>query len=203
MDRALREFRIRGVRTNIPFLENVVNHRAFQSGAVTTSFLDDTRDLFRFTARRDRATRLMTYLGEVIVNGNPEMKGKRPPISTREAPVPLAPTSLPPRGTRQLLEEMGAERFADWTREQKHLLVTDTTFRDAHQSLMATRMRTHDMLRIARFVAHEMAGLYSLEMWGGATFDVAMRFLREDPWQRLDDLREAIPNSFSNPYASN
>ncbi|UCF35833.1 MAG: pyruvate carboxylase [Acidobacteriota bacterium] len=194
MDRALREFRIRGVRTNIPFLENVVNHQAFQNGAVTTSFLDETRELFRFTARRDRATRLMTYLGEVIVNGNPEMKGRKPPLLTREAPVPSSPAGSPPPGTRQLLDQMGAEKFAEWTREQKHLLITDTTFRDAHQSLMATRMRTHDMMRIARFVAHEMAGLYSLEMWGGATFDVALRFLREDPWHRLDELRETIPN---------
>ncbi len=194
MDRALREFRIRGVRTNIPFLENVVNHPKFRSGGVTTSFIDETPALFHFKPRRDRATKLLTYLGEVVVNGNPEMKGKRPPETIRPAPVPKPAPADPPPGTRQLLEELGPEGFAAWTRDQKQLLFTDTTFRDAHQSLMATRLRTFDMLRIAPWVAHRLHGLYSLEMWGGATFDVAMRFLREDPWRRLAELRELIPN---------
>ena len=194
MDRALREFRIRGVRTNIPFLENVVNHPKFRSGEVTTSFIDETPALFHFKPRRDRATKLLTYLGEVIVNGNPEMKGKRPPETIRPAPAPKPAPADPPPGTRQLLEELGPEGFAAWTRDQKQLLFTDTTFRDAHQSLMATRLRTFDMLRIAPWVAHRLHGLYSLEMWGGATFDVAMRFLREDPWRRLAELRELIPN---------
>ena len=194
MDRALREFRIRGVRTNIPFLENVVNHPRFRAGEVTTSFLDQTPGLFRFSARRDRATRLLHYLGHVAVNGNPEMKGKTPPRTLRTAPIPRPELSAPPPGTRQLLAELGPEEFAAWTRSQKRLLLTDTTFRDAHQSLMATRMRTHDMLNIANWVAHRMHGLYSLEMWGGATFDVSMRFLLEDPWSRLGRLREAIPN---------
>ncbi len=194
MDRALREFRIRGVRTNIPFLENVVNHPKFRSGGVTTSFIDETPALFHFKPRRDRATKLLTYLGEVIVNGNPEMKGKRPPETIRPAPVPKPVPGDPPPGTRQLLEELGPEGFAAWTRDQKQLLFTDTTFRDAHQSLMATRLRTFDMLRIAGWVAQKLHGLYSLEMWGGATFDVAMRFLREDPWRRLAELRELIPN---------
>jgi pyruvate carboxylase len=194
MARALREFRIRGLRTNIPFLENVVNHPKFRAGQVTTSFLDETPSLFRFPVRRDRATKLLSYLGEVIVNGNPEMQGKTPPAELRPARVPAHIAGEPPRGTRQLLDELGAEGFARWTREQDRLLLTDTTFRDAHQSLMATRLRTYDMLRIANFVAHRMHGLYSLEMWGGATFDVAMRFLLEDPWVRLARLREAIPN---------
>ncbi len=194
MDRALREFRIRGVRTNIPFLENVVNHPKFQAGEVTTSFLDETPGLFRFTARRDRATRLLTYLGDVVVNGNPEMAGKKPPEALRPAPVPKRAPGAPPAGTRQLLEEMGPERFAAWTRSQKQLLFTDTSLRDAHQSLMATRLRTYDMLRIANFVAHRMPHLYSLEMWGGATFDASMRFLLEDPWRRLAELRKEIPN---------
>ncbi len=194
MDRALREFRVRGVRTNIPFLENVVNHPKFQAGEVTTSFLDETPGLFRFAARRDRATKLLRYLGEVAVNGNPEIAGKRTPTTLRRAPVPEPDHSPPPAGTRQLLAEMGPERFAAWTRSQKQLLFTDTTFRDAHQSLMATRVRTFDMLRIANFVAHRLHGLYSLEMWGGATFDASMRFLHEDPWLRLSELRRRIPN---------
>ncbi len=194
MDRALREFRIRGVKTNIPFLENVVNHPQFLAGETTTRFIDQTEGLFNFAHRHDRATRLLTYLGEVIVNQNPEVANKPKPASIRAAPIPPRDSAQPPPGTRQLLDSLGAEGFADWTRSQKQLLITDTTFRDAHQSLMATRVRTHDMLAIANFVSHRLHNLYSLEMWGGATFDVALRFLLEDPWQRLQKLREAIPN---------
>ena len=194
MDRALREFRIRGVKTNIPFLENVVNHPTFQSGQATTSFIDQTKELFQLAPRRDRATKLLTYLGEVIVNGNPEVANKPRPKTIRIAPIPEHDTSTPPKGTKQLLDELGPEKFAEWTRAQKRLLLTDTTFRDAHQSLMATRVRTYDMLAIANYVSHKLHNLYSLEMWGGATFDVALRFLLEDPWERLRRLREAIPN---------
>ena len=194
MDRALREFRIRGVKTNIPFLENVVNHPLFQAGQATTTFIDGTPELFRFAPRRDRATRLLTYLGEIIVNKNPEVAGKPKPAVLRAAPIPPHDASAPPEGTRQLLERLGPEKFAEWTRQQHRLLLTDTTFRDAHQSLMATRVRTHDMLAIANFVSHRLSNLYSLEMWGGATFDVALRFLHEDPWHRLEKLRQAIPN---------
>ncbi len=194
MDRALREFRIRGVKTNIPFLENVVNDPVFQAGEATTRFIDQTPELFRFSNRRDRATRLLTYLGEVIVNKNPEVANRPRPESIRPAPIPPHNAAQPPAGTRQLLDQLGAKGFAQWTTSQKRLLITDTTFRDAHQSLMATRVRTHDMLAIANFVAHRLHNLYSLEMWGGATFDVGLRFLHEDPWQRLQKLREAIPN---------
>ncbi len=194
MDRSLREFRIRGVKTNIPFLENVVNNPRFQAGEVTTSFLDETPALFKFTPRRDRATKILSYLGEVIVNGNPEVAGKPKPASIRPARVPAHDSSAPPAGTKQLLDELGPEKFAAWTRQQQRLLMTDTTFRDAHQSLMATRVRTYDMAAIANFVAHRLHGLYSLEMWGGATFDVSLRFLLEDPWLRLRRLRELIPN---------
>jgi pyruvate carboxylase len=194
MDRALREFRVRGVKTNIPFLENMVNNPQFQAGDVTTSFLDEHPELFRFTPRRDRATKLLRYLGEVIVNGNPEVSGKPRPEHFSTPVIPEHDPSPPPPGTRQLLDEAGPEKFAEWTRAQKRLLLTDTTFRDAHQSLLATRVRTHDMMGIANFVAHRLANLYSLEMWGGATFDVSMRFLHEDPWQRLRRLREEIPN---------
>jgi pyruvate carboxylase len=194
MDRCLREFRVRGVKTNIPFLENVVNHADFQAGRVTTGWLEQTPELFTFTPRRDRATKLLTYLGEVIVNGNPTVAGKTPPARIDFAPVPAYEVAEPPKGTRQLLAELGPEKFAEWTRSQERLLLTDTTFRDAHQSLLATRVRTYDMLRIAHMMAHRLHNLYSLEMWGGATFDVAMRFLHEDPWLRLRELREAIPN---------
>ena len=194
MDRALREFRIRGVKTNIPFLENVVNHPVFESGRVTTGFLDENPGLFRFTARQDRATKLLTYVADVIVNGNPEVKGKPAPVKLVDAPIPDQITGAPPRGTRQILDELGAEKFAAWTSRQKRLLITDTTLRDAHQSLMATRVRTYDMAAIANFVAHRLPELYSLEMWGGATFDVSMRFLLEDPWKRLRRLRELVPN---------
>ena len=194
MDRALREFRIRGVKTNIPFLENVVNHPVFQSGLVTTNFLDETPSLFTFKPRKDRATRLLTYIGEVTVNGNPEVKGKRIPTKLKHTPVPDPVTAAPPAGTKQRLDALGADGFAAWTARQKRLLLTDTTLRDAHQSLMATRVRTYDMAAIANFIAHQLPQLYSLEMWGGATFDVSMRFLLEDPWMRLRRLRELVPN---------
>jgi len=194
MDRGLREFRVRGVKTNIPFLENVVNHPVFQSGRATTRFIEETPGLFAFLQRRDRATRLLTYLGEVIVNGNPEVKGKPAPEQFRRAPAPPHDPQRPAPGTRQILEKLGPVKFAEWTRAQKRLLITDTTFRDAHQSLMATRVRTYDLAAISDFVAHRLSNLYSLETWGGATFDVAMRFLLEDPWARLRRLRELIPN---------
>ncbi len=194
MDRALREFRIRGVITNIPFLENVVNHPTFQKGDATTRFLDDTPSLFQFAPRQDRATKLLGYIGDVIVNGNKEVAGKPKPKAVRHPALPPHDASAPPPGTRQLLLELGAEGFAKWTSKQPQLLLTDTTFRDAHQSLFATRMRSYDMQAIANFMSHRLHNLYSLEMWGGATFDVALRFLYEDPWHRLQRLREAVPN---------
>jgi pyruvate carboxylase len=201
MERCLQEFRVRGVKTNIPFLINLVTHPDFLAGRVTTRFIDETRDLFEFAVRQDRATKLLTYLAEVIVNGHSDLRDKGPggakpaPQVYLPAPVPELPQDVPiPAGTRDQLLALGPERFAGWVREQKQLLVTDTTFRDAHQSLLATRMRTFDMLRIAPWYAQAHARLFSLEMWGGATFDSAMRFLREDPWQRLVQLRERIPN---------
>ena len=194
MDRALREFRIRGVKTNIPFLENVVNHPRFQTGEVTTSFLDESPELFRLQARADRATKLLSYLGDVILNGNPEVKGKTVPKEFERVPLPSAPGIAPPAGTRQLLQKLGPKKFAAWARKEKRLLITDTTFRDAHQSLLATRVRTHDLLATASAVAQRLPNLFSLEMWGGATFDTAMRFLHEDPWQRLRELRAQVPN---------
>src|ERR1700676_122190 len=194
MDRALREFRIRGVKTNIPFVENVVNHPKFRAGEVTTSFLDDSPELFRLPSRGDRATKLLSYLGDVILNGNPEVKGKKIPEALEAAVLPSTPGIEPPPGTRQLLQKLGPAKFAAWARKEKRLLITDTTFRDAHQSLMATRVRTFDILATASAVAQRLPNLFSLEMWGGATFDTSLRFLHEDPWQRLRELRERVPN---------
>ena len=194
MDRCLREFRVRGVKTNIQFLENVVNDQEFQAGRATTRWLEENTALFRFAPRRDRATKLLSYLADVIVNGNPAVAGKPRPTLLDAAPAPRHVAAAPPDGTRQLLDKLGPQGFAAWAAAERRLLITDTTFRDAHQSLLATRVRTYDMLRIANFVAHRMHRLFSLEMWGGATFDVAMRFLHEDPFARLRRLREAIPN---------
>ena len=193
MDRALREMRIRGVKTNIPFLENVIAHPEFRAGMATTTLIDTTPALFEFKPRRDRATKLLNFLGNVIVNGNPHAKGYKPEKPFTPAPIPKASADIQ-KGTRDLLLELGPKKFAEWTLKQKRLLITDTTFRDAHQSLMATRVRTADMLAIAPAVASRTPGLFSLEMWGGATFDTAMRFLNEDPWQRLRSLRTAVPN---------
>jgi pyruvate carboxylase len=194
MDRALREFRIRGVKTNIPFVENVVNHPRFRAGDVTTSFLDESPELFRFRSRGDRATRLLSYIGDVILNGNPEVKGKSAPDVHEIAVIPNAAGLEIPPGTRQLLQEVGPEKFAAWAKKEKRLLITDTTFRDAHQSLMATRVRSYDLLATANAVARRLSNLFSLEMWGGATFDTSLRFLHEDPWQRLRELRARVPN---------
>ena len=193
--RVLSEFRIRGVKTNIPFLENVIAHPQFQSGAATTTLIDTTPELFKFKPRRDRATKLLNFLGNVIVNGNPHAKGYRPERTPAPAVIPAHdPHTPPPPGTRQLLLEMGPRGFAEWTRAQERLLITDTTWRDAHQSLMATRVRSYDMLATADAVARRAPQLFSLEMWGGATFDTAMRFLNEDPWERLRQLRVRVPN---------
>jgi pyruvate carboxylase len=195
MHRALREFRIRGVKTNMPFLENVVTHPVFRSGDATTTFIDTTPALFEFKPRRDRASKLMHFLADVTVNGNAEAKGFKPSAPLEPAPLPALDRRVaPPAGTRQRLQELGPEKFAEWTRRQKQALFTDTTFRDAHQSLLATRVRTHDMLLTADAVARRTPELFSLEMWGGATFDASMRFLREDPWERLRALRARVPN---------
>ena len=195
MDRALREFRIRGVKTNIPFLENVIHNDTFKKGLATTTLIDTTPALFQFKPRRDRATKLLKYLGDITVNGHPLVKGYQPKEILTAARVPACDRKqTPPTGTRQLLLELGPKKFAEWTLKQKQLLVTDTTLRDAHQSLFATRLRTYDMLAVADAIARRTPNLFSLEMWGGATFDTALRFLHEDPWQRLRVLRERIPN---------
>ncbi|MBN3822188.1 pyruvate carboxylase [Burkholderia sp. Ac-20384] len=196
MDRALREFRIRGVTSNLQFLENVINHPAFIAGEVTTRFIDRTPELLEFAKRGDRATKLLRYLGELNVNGNAEMSGRTLPALPLQKPVlpKIDTTAAIPAGTRDRLRELGPEKFSQWMLDQKQVLLTDTTMRDAHQSLFATRMRTADMLPIAPFYARELSQLFSLECWGGATFDVALRFLKEDPWERLALLRERVPN---------
>lgn len=196
MNRCLHEFRIRGVKTNIPFLLNVSQHTEFRNGQTTTGFIDSNPGLLKFTARKDRATKLLNYLSDVMVNGNPFAKGHKPGEPFLPPPVPqFDHRSEPAAGTKQLLTEMGPERFCkEWVAGHKGLLMTDTTMRDAHQSLLATRMRTYDMLAVADAVARRTPNLFSLEMWGGATFDVSMRFLREDPWERLRQIREKVPN---------
>ena len=195
MERCLQEFRVRGVKTNIPFLINLITHETFRNGECTTRFLDETPDLFRFAARKDRATKLLTYMGEVIVNGNPLVKVKPPQVRRTPAPLPKYDRTQPiPPGARDELKRLGPEKFSKWIRDQKRLLLTDTTFRDAHQSLLATRMRTYDMVRIAEAYSRLCPQLFSLEMWGGATFDTSMRFLKECPWQRLSDMRARVPN---------
>jgi len=194
MERVLREFRIRGVKTNIPFLLKVMSHQQFIEGECTTRFIDETPELFEFEVRRNRATRMLTYLAETIVNGNPLLKDRAKAERRISAPRPEVPASAPPEGYRQLLQKLGPDKFAQHIRDEKKLLITDTTFRDAHQSLFATRMRTHDLLNITEAYAHYGAGLFSLEMWGGATFDTSMRFLKECPWARLSQMREKVPN---------
>lgn len=195
MERALQEFRIRGVKTNLPFLINLVTHRDFLEGRLSTRFIDERPELFAFKPRQDRASRLAAYLGHVIVNGNPIVKDRPRARRKSEAPLPrFDHRQDPPPGMRDKLRELGPEQFARWVREQQTLFITDTTFRDAHQSLLATRMRTYDMLRIAPAYARLLHRLFSIEMWGGATFDAAMRFLKECPWQRIVELRRRIPN---------
>ena len=196
MDRALREFRVRGVNTNLQFLENVINHPLFVSGDCSTRFIDSTPELYQFPKRRDRATRLLKFIGEVLVNGNPEVSGRTlPKLPLPIAPVPkMALQENVPKGSRDLFLDLGASAYAKSLLSEKRILLTDTTMRDAHQSLFATRMRTDDMLKIAPYYAQHLHELFSVECWGGATFDVALRFLHEDPWARLRKIRNAVPN---------
>jgi pyruvate carboxylase len=195
MERALREFRVRGVKTNIPFLLKVLEHKTFVNGDCTTRFIDQTPELFNFDPRSGIADKLLGYLGDVIVNGNDLVNDR--PVALRRDPAPI-PTvdrkAAIPVGTRDKLKELGPEKFSQWIRDQDRLMLTDTTFRDAHQSLLATRMRTYDLLQVCDVYARNCSSLFSLEMWGGATFDTTMRFLKECPWQRLADIRERVPN---------
>ncbi|MFT4416079.1 pyruvate carboxylase [Fredinandcohnia humi] len=194
MVRNLKEFRIRGIKTNIPFLENVVKHKKFLSGEYDTSFIDSSPELFIFPKLKDRGTKMLSYIGTVTVNGFPGVEKKRKPVFDKPI-IPKVKHNEPiPDGTKQILDTYGPEGVVKWVNEQQQVLFTDTTFRDAHQSLLATRFRTNDIKHIAEPTARLLPELFSLEMWGGATFDVAYRFLNEDPWERLLTLRQQVPN---------
>ena len=194
MDRALREFRIRGVSTNIAFVENLLKHPTFLNYEYTTKFIDTSTDLFEFSKRRDRGTKVLNYIADITVNGHPETVDRLKPLSDLKSIRSPAATVEPGYGTRNLLDEKGPKAVANWMLEQKRLLLTDTTMRDGHQSLLATRMRSLDMINAAPFYSSKLPKLFSVECWGGATFDVAYRFLQECPWQRLRDIRAAMPN---------
>lgn len=194
MVRALREYRIRGVATNLAFVENVLTHPRFRANDYTTRFIDEAPELFNFGKRRDRATKLLSWIADVTVNGHPEVKGRAKPPAHAHAPVAPWFSAAPQPGTKQKLDELGARGFAQWMKDQKQVLITDTTMRDAHQSLLATRFRSHDIVSIAEAYSKALPQLLSLECWGGATFDVSMRFLSEDPWERLAEIREKVPN---------
>ena len=194
MDRNLQEFRIRGIKTNIPFLENVVKHSDFLTGDYDTSFIDTAPELFLFPTKLDRGTKILNYIGNVTVNGFPGIDTQSKPVFHHIRKPEIDLSAAPSVGTKQILDEQGPEGLVKWIKAQDDVLLTDTTFRDAHQSLLATRMRTADMVGIAPETARLMNDLFSLEIWGGATFDVAYRFLKENPWDRLMKLREQIPN---------
>ncbi|MFD2616994.1 pyruvate carboxylase [Terrilactibacillus laevilacticus] len=193
MLRNLKEFRIRGVKTNIAFLENVVKHKAFLEGKVTTSFIDSTPELFVFRKSLNRGTKIIDYIAHTTINGYPGIqKAKKAVFETPKLPV--LDDEVIQAGTKQILETVGPEGVVEWVKKQKKVLLTDTTFRDAHQSLLATRVRSHDLLKVADQTAHMLPHLFSSEVWGGATFDTAIRFLKEDPWERLRNLRKKMPN---------
>ncbi|QPP09786.1 pyruvate carboxylase [Streptomyces bathyalis] len=189
--RAAAEFRIRGVATNIPFLQALLDDPDFRAGQITTSFIEQRPYLLTARPSADRGSKLLTYLADITVN---KPNGERPRLIDPATKLPQLPEGEPPAGTKQKLVELGPEGFARWLREKPTVGVTDTTFRDAHQSLLATRVRTKDILAVAPVLARTMPQLLSLECWGGATYDVALRFLAEDPWERLAQLREAVPN---------
>lgn len=195
MVRALKEFRVRGVKTNIHFLQNVIQHPEFKDGKTTVNFIKNTPSLFKIRLSQDRTSKMLNYLGEVIVNGNPDVKFTDNSKVFRNAKVPSFNHFAEfPKGTKDLLIELGPDKFSEWLRKEKKIHYTDTTIRDAHQSLLATRMRTYDMLKVAESFAKNHANTFSIEMWGGATFDVCLRFLQESPWSRLRELRKAMPN---------
>ncbi|NBA62217.1 pyruvate carboxylase [Enterococcus mundtii] len=195
MERCLREFRIRGVKTNIPFMLNVILHPEFQSGQAKTTFIDSTNELFDFPRLRDRGNKTMKYIGEITVNGFPGIeRGEKPYYDAPRMPKELI-TRPDYITAKNVLDKDGASALVDWVKQQENVLLTDTTFRDAHQSLLATRVRTKDFKEIARLTGEGLPELFSSEMWGGATFDVAYRFLNEDPWKRLRKIRSLMPNT--------
>ncbi len=195
MVRALKEFRIRGVKTNLHFLQNVIQHKTFKDGKATVTFIQNTPALFKIKLSKDRTSKITKYLGEVIINGNPDVKFIDNDKIFRNPIIPKFDVNgVFPEGTKDLLTKLGPEKFCNWLQKEKKIQYTDTTFRDAHQSLLATRMRTYDMLKVAESFAKNHSNTFSIEMWGGATFDVCLRFLHESPWMRLRELRKAMPN---------
>jgi len=195
MRRALAEFRIRGLNTNMAFLDNILMHPTFREGKVTVNFIKNEPKLFEFTEPRNRANKLIEFLGETIVNGNPDVKNYDPKHVFSKPVIPTFPKMEGyPKGTKDRLTELAPEKFAAWLKQEKKVHFTDTTMRDAHQSLLATRMRTDDMLKVAEGYAKNHPEIFSMEVWGGATFDVCLRFLHENPWERLALLRKAMPN---------
>ena len=195
LNRSLREFRVRGVTTNIRFLENVISHELFRKGLCTVNFIDNNPELFSFDRPKDRATRILRYLADVKINGHPDVKHFDPSVKFRTPEIPSYNSFTDfPKGTKDKLTELGPQGFMQWLKQEKPVLFTDTTYRDAHQSLVATRMRSRDILAVAEGYAHNHSELFSMEVWGGATFDVALRFLHECPWTRLQEIRKAMPN---------
>lgn len=195
MNRALMEFRIRGVKTNIPFLINIINHPHFIAGNATVNFVATTPELFKFKIVQDRGTRILNYLGDTIVNGNPDVKKINPDARFEKPIIPSFDKYAPyPKGTKDLLNELGREKFLEWLKQENKIQFTDCTFRDAHQSLLATRVRNYDLLPSIESYAKNHPEVFSLEVWGGATFDVCLRFLGENPWNRLKAIRKAAPN---------
>ncbi|PPR50564.1 MAG: 2-oxoglutarate carboxylase small subunit [Alphaproteobacteria bacterium MarineAlpha5_Bin5] len=194
MDRALREFRIRGVKTNLVFLESLINNIHFKEGNYNTNFVDNNKDLYNFKPKKDRASKIISYLGNMIVNGHPDMLNRNNNISLVEPVIPNCKINANKNNYVSLLKEIGTEKFIQEIKNKNYTLVTDTTMRDAHQSLLATRMRSEDIINIAEFYSNNLSELFSLECWGGATFDTSMRFLKEDPWERLAKLNERSPN---------
>jgi pyruvate carboxylase len=193
--RALSEFRIRGVKTNMPFLDNILKHDTFKRGAITVNFIKSNPDLFIFKAPRNRANKIITYLADITVNGNPDVKKIDRTKTFIKPRIPKFDTNVAyPKGTKDLLTELGPDKFSQWLMNEKKIHYTDTTMRDAHQSLLATRMRTFDMLKVAEGYAKNHSDIFSMEVWGGATFDVCLRYLQENPWERLQMLREKMPN---------
>ena len=194
MRRALQEFRIRGVSTNLTFLAGLMDNKCFQKAEYTTRFIDDTPELMQLPKSRDRASRLLKYVGNVVVKGNPAVAFRKKPDSLETPTVPGGEKQSIPDGSRQKLEELGPEGFGKWMLDKREVLITDTTFRDAHQSLLATRVRSYDLVQVSAAYAKLVPELLSVECWGGATFDVAMRFLHECPWKRLEAFRNKLPN---------
>jgi len=194
MDRALREFRIRGVKTNLVFLESLINNDNFKSGNYNTSFVDTKKELYNYKPKKDRASKIISYLGNIIVNGHQDIKGRTNDFDLADPVVPFFKKNQQANNYVEELQQLGPDKFTQEIKNKKYTLVTDTTMRDAHQSLLATRMRTDDLVNIAEFYNNNLSELFSIECWGGATFDTSMRFLKEDPWDRLAKINEQAPN---------